>query len=63
MIDAVVEPTVKARVEDGVVVEAFLVWDVPQHLADWITAPTEVGPNWLYDGSTFTQPLPPPEEG
>lgn len=52
------EPIVKAKVEGGVVVEAFLVWDIPQQLEDWITAPTEVGPGWLYDGSTFT---PPPE--
>jgi hypothetical protein len=50
------EPVVKARVESGVVVEAFLVWDVPAHLADWITAPTEVGPGWLYDGLTFSPP-------
>jgi hypothetical protein len=50
------EPVVKARVESGVVVEAFLVWDVPAHLADWITAPTEVGPGWLYDGNSFTLP-------
>lgn len=53
------EPVVKARVENGVVVEAFLVWDVPTHLSDWITAPVEVGPDWLYDGETFS---PPPEE-
>jgi hypothetical protein len=55
----VTEPVVKARVENGVVVEAFLVWDVPTHLSDWITAPVEVGPDWLYDGETFS---PPPEE-
>lgn len=52
-------PIVKAWVEDGVVVEAFLLWEIPAHLASWITAPVEVGPGWLYDGSTFT---PPPEE-
>lgn len=52
------EPIVKAKVERGVVVEAFLVWDVPPQLEDWITAPTEVGPGWLYDGQTFS---PPPE--
>jgi hypothetical protein len=56
--DMTTEPIVKAKVEGGVVVEAFLVWDIPQQLEDWITAPTEVGPGWLYDGSTFT---PPPE--
>ena len=51
-----IDPIVKARVENGVVVEAFLVWEVPLHLVNWLTAPTEVGPNWLYDGETFTPP-------
>jgi hypothetical protein len=50
------EPVVKARVEDGVVVEAFLVWDIPAHLSAWLTAPVEVGPGWLYDGETFSPP-------
>ena len=50
------EPIVKARVEGGVVVEAFLLWEVPPHLADWITAPIEVGPGWRYDGVIFTPP-------
>lgn len=50
------EPVVKARVEDGIVVEAFLVWDVPAHLASWIDAPIEVGPGWLYDGQAFSPP-------
>jgi hypothetical protein len=52
---------VKARVENGVVVEAFLINDIPfpndvyrADIADWLTAPTEVGPGWLYDGETFT---------
>lgn len=53
------EPVVKARVENGVVVEAFLLWDIPDHLASWLTAPIEVGPGWLYDGEVFT---PPPQE-
>ena len=52
-----IDPIVKAKVEDGVVVEAFLVWEVPPHLKDWITAPTEVGPSWLYNGETFTPPV------
>jgi len=58
------EQIVKARVEDGVVVEAFLISDIPfpndtyrADLADWLTAPTEVGPGWLYDGETFTPPV------
>jgi len=55
---------VKARVEAGVVVEAFLLSDIPfpndtyrANLADWLTAPTEVGSGWLYDGETFTPPV------
>ena len=51
------DPIVKARVEDGVVVEAFLVWDVPAHLESWVTAPVEVGPDWTYDGETFFPPV------
>jgi hypothetical protein len=54
---------VKARVENGVVVEAFLINDIPfpnniyrADLADWLTAPTEVGVGWLYNGETFTPP-------
>jgi hypothetical protein len=55
---------VKARVEDGVVVEAFLINNIPfpndtyrADLADWLTAPTEVGIGWLYSGETFTPPV------
>jgi hypothetical protein len=55
---------VKARVEDGVVVEAFLINDIPfpnnvyrADLADWLTASTEVGVGWLYNGETFTPPM------
>jgi hypothetical protein len=55
---------VKARVENGVVVEAFLINDIPfpndiyrAELADWITAPTEVGVGWLYNGEIFTPPM------
>lgn len=50
------EPVVKAKVENGIVTKAFLVWDVPSHLQDWITAPIEVGPGWRYDGAVFTPP-------
>lgn len=49
-------PVVKVRIEDGVVVEAYLVWDIPDHLASWVTAPVEVGPGWRYDGAVFTPP-------
>lgn len=49
-------PVVKAKVENGVVVQSFLVWDIPEHLKDWITAPIEVGPGWTYDGTTFNPP-------
>ena len=52
------DPVVKARIEDGVVVEAYLVWEIPEHLSSWETAPVEAGPGWLYDGQTFS---PPPE--
>ncbi len=57
------EEIVKARVEDGVVVEAFLINDIPfpndtyrADLVNWLTAPTEVGVGWLYNGETFTPP-------
>lgn len=56
-----IDPIVKAKVEDGIVVEAFLVWDIPERLRDWLTAPIEVGPGWLYDGSTFSPPPIAPE--
>jgi len=57
---------VKAKVENGVVTESFLIEDTPfpngvyrADLANWLTAPVEVGVGWLYDGETF---YPPPEE-
>jgi len=57
---------VKAHVEGGVVVEAFLIEDIPfpndiyrADLATWVTAPVDVGVGWLYDGTTFS----PPQEG
>jgi hypothetical protein len=52
----VIDPVVKALVVDGIVTEAYLVWDIPEHLSSWVTAPTEVGPGWLYDGQTFSPP-------
>lgn len=50
---------VKAKVIDGIVVESYLVDEVPEHLLDWDTLPTEAGPGWRYDGETL---LPPTEE-
>lgn len=49
---------VKAFVENGVVVKAFLLLPekVPPHLEDWITAPVQVGEGWQFDGTTFTPP-------
>lgn len=50
------DPIVKAKIEYGEVVESFLVWDIPEHLKDWITAPVEVGPGWIYENGIFTEP-------
>lgn len=54
---------VKAKVEGGAVTQAYLIENIPfpndvydPELANWITAPTEVGIGWLYDGNTFTPP-------
>lgn len=49
---------VKARIDNGIVAEAFLLDDalVPEHLSSWVTAPVEVGDGWQYDGTTFTPP-------
>jgi len=54
-----IDPIVKAKIENGIVVEAFLLWEIPPHLENWVTAPLEVGPDWTYDGTTFS----PPSEG
>jgi len=51
-----IDPIVKAKIENGIVVEAFLLWEIPPHLENWITAPAEVGPGWIYDGTTFFPP-------
>ena len=50
-------PIVKALVVDGVVVEAYLVWEITPNIEDWLTAPVEVGPNWTYNGETFSPPV------
>jgi hypothetical protein len=54
----------KALVENGVVVNAYIIEDIPfpndiyaPELEFWITAPLEVGVGWLYDGETFTPPI------
>ena len=49
---------VKTRIENGVVVEAFLLDEdrVPERMKDWPTAPIEVGDGWQFDGKTFTPP-------
>jgi len=54
----------KALVENGVVVNACIIVDIPfpndiynPELEFWITAPLEVGVGWLYDGETFTPPI------
>jgi hypothetical protein len=55
---------VKAKVDNGVVTDCFLIEDIPfpnniyrQDLVNWITAPEEVGLGWLYDGEKFTPPM------
>jgi len=52
-------PIVKARVEDGVIVESYVRWgtEPPSHIDDWLTAPLEAGIGWLYDGEMFTPPV------
>lgn len=49
---------VKARIDSGIVAEAYLLDDteIPDHLSTWVTAPVEVGDGWQYDGTTFTPP-------
>jgi hypothetical protein len=45
-------------IEDGVVVNAVL--SEADYAAEqgWVLLPEGVGPTWLYDGSTFSKPLP-----
>jgi hypothetical protein len=35
----------------------------PQIAGMWVECSNQVGPGWLYDGSTFSPPPPPPVEG
>lgn len=48
----------KVKIEDGIVVEGYLLEEgkIPEHLQNWVTAPLEVGPGWLYNGESFSPP-------
>jgi hypothetical protein len=45
-------------IEDGVVVNAVLAEADFATEQGWVLLPEGVGPLWLYDGSTFSAPLP-----
>jgi hypothetical protein len=45
-------------IEDGVVVNAVLAEADFAAGQGWVLLPDGVGPNWLYDGLTFSEPLP-----
>jgi len=45
-------------IEGGVVVNAVLAEEDFAAEQGWVLLPEGVGPNWLYDGSTFSEPLP-----
>ena len=47
-----------AVIEGGVVVNAVLAEEDFAAEQGWVLLPEGVGPNWLYDGSTFSAPLP-----
>ena len=51
-------------IEDGVVVNAVLAEADFAAEQGWVLLPEGVGPTWLYDGLTFSEPLPyvPPKE-
>ena len=51
-------------IEGGVVVNAVLAEEDFAAEQGWVLLPDGVGPTWLYDGSTFSAPLPyvPPKE-
>ena len=51
-------------IEGGVVVNAVLAEADFAAEQGWVLLPEGVGPTWLYDGSTFSAPLPyvPPKE-
>ena len=45
-------------IEGGVVVNAVLAEADFAAEQGWVVLPEGVGPNWLYDGSAFSEPLP-----
>jgi hypothetical protein len=45
-------------IKDGVVVNAVLAEADFAAEQGWVLLPQGVGPNWLYDGSAFSEPLP-----
>ena len=45
-------------IEGGVVVNAVLAEADYAAEQGWVLLPEGVGPNWLYDGLTFSEPLP-----
>ena len=45
-------------IEGGVVVNAVLAEEDFAAEQGWVLLPEGVGPTWLYDGSTFSAPLP-----
>jgi len=47
-----------AVIENGVVVNAVLAEADFAAEQGWVLLPEGVGPTWLYDGSTFAEPLP-----
>lgn len=52
-----IDPIVKVKVENGVVIDAYLLWEIPPHMESWITAPIEVGPGWNYSEGVFSPPM------
>jgi len=53
----------KADIQNGAIANVIEVDpdNVPDWAADWPTVTNE-GPGWLYDGSTFSEPVPTAEE-
>jgi hypothetical protein len=45
-------------IKDGVVINAVLAEADFAAEQGWVLLPEGVGPTWLYDGSTFSEPLP-----
>jgi hypothetical protein len=47
-----------ASIRNGVVDMVVEQDTQPQIAGTWVECSSEVGPGWLYDGSTFSPPLP-----